>query len=137
MSWATLIKREHARNNTYKKYEFPFSSQFIMVFAANIDTKGDRTDHSNHHTEVSLVSIHNKLILGTLGIVVVILGLAIAVWIFHPKRITKHRRPHAALLALTYSPGEQTLLNAEGGEVNYKQQQRPREGSSRLGSPLK
>jgi hypothetical protein len=67
-----------------------------MVFDANIDAKGDRTDHSNHHTEVSLVSIHNKLILGTLGIVVVILGLAIAVWIFHRKCITKHRR-------LTYS----------------------------------
>jgi hypothetical protein len=51
-----------------------FLSQFIMVFDANIDAKGDRTDHSNHHTEVSLVSIHNKSILGTLGIVVVILG---------------------------------------------------------------
>jgi hypothetical protein len=47
-----------------------------MVFDANIDAKGDRTNHSNHHTEVSLISIH-KLILGTLGIVVVILGLAI------------------------------------------------------------
>jgi hypothetical protein len=33
-----------------------------MVFDANIDAKGDRTDHSNHHTEVSLVSIHSKLI---------------------------------------------------------------------------
>jgi hypothetical protein len=33
----------------------------------------------------------------------------------HRKRITKHRRRHAALLALTYSPGEQTLRNAEGG----------------------
>jgi hypothetical protein len=63
-----------------------------MVFDNNIDAKGDRTDHSNHHTEVSLVLIHNKLILGTLGIVVVILGLAIAVWIFHCKRITMHRR---------------------------------------------
>jgi hypothetical protein len=40
----------------------------------------------------------------------------IAVWIFHRKHITKHRRRHAALLALTYSPGEQTLCNAEGGE---------------------
>jgi hypothetical protein len=105
-----------------------------MVFDANIDAKGDRTDH---HTEVSLVSIHNKSILGTLGMVVVMLGLAIAVWIFHRKRITKHRRWHAALLALTYSPGEQTLRNAEGGEGNYKQQQRSHEGSSRLGSPLK
>jgi hypothetical protein len=47
-----------------------------MVFDANIDAKGDGT---NHHTKVSLVSIHNKLILGTLGIVVVILGLAIDV----------------------------------------------------------
>jgi hypothetical protein len=72
-----------------------------MVFDANIDAKGDRTDHSNHHTEVSLP----------------ILGIAIAVWIFHRKRITKHRRRHAALLALTYSPGEQTLRNAEGGEA--------------------
>jgi flagellar biosynthesis/type III secretory pathway M-ring protein FliF/YscJ len=108
-----------------------------MVFDATIDAKGDRTDHSNHHTEVSLVSIHNKSILGTLDIMVVILGLAIVVWIFHRKRITKHRRPHAALLALTYSPGEQTLRNAEGGEVNYKQKQRLQgQGSSRLGSPL-
>jgi hypothetical protein len=95
-----------------------------MVFDANIDAKGDRTDHSNHHTEVSLVSIHNKSIFGTLGIVAVILGIAIAVWIFHRKRITKHRRRHAALLALTYSPGEQTLRNAEGGEANFKQHQR-------------
>jgi hypothetical protein len=54
-----------------------------MVFDANLDAKGNRTDHSNHHTEVSLVSIHNKSILGTLGIVAVILGIAIAVWIFH------------------------------------------------------
>jgi hypothetical protein len=58
-----------------------------MVFDANIDAKGDRTDQSNHHDKVSLVSIHNKSILGTLGIVVVILGLAIAVWIFHHKRM--------------------------------------------------
>jgi multisubunit Na+/H+ antiporter MnhG subunit len=108
-----------------------------MVFDANIGAKVDRTDHSNHHTEVSLVSIHNKSILGTLGIMVVILGLAIAVWIFHRKRIAKHRRRHAALLALTYSPGEQSLCNAEGGEGNYKQQQPSHEGSSRLGSPLK
>jgi flagellar biosynthesis/type III secretory pathway M-ring protein FliF/YscJ len=108
-----------------------------MVFDANIDAKGDRTNHSNHHTEVSLVSIHKKSILGTLGIVVLILGLAIAVWIFHRKRITRHRRRRAALLALMYSPGEQTLRNAEGGEVNYKQQQRLQgQGSSRLGSPL-
>jgi hypothetical protein len=107
-----------------------------MVFDANIDTKGDHTNHSNHHIKVSLVSIHNKLILGTLGIVVVILGLAIAVWIFHRKRITKHRKRHAPLLALTYSPGEQTLCNSEGGEVNYKQQQRQHKGSSRLGSLL-
>jgi flagellar biosynthesis/type III secretory pathway M-ring protein FliF/YscJ len=91
-----------------------------MVFDAYIDAKGDRTDHSNHHTKVSLVSIHNKSILGTLGIVAVILGLAIAVWIFHRKGITKHRRRHAALLALTYSSGEQTLRNAEGGEANFK-----------------
>jgi hypothetical protein len=27
-----------------------------MVFDANIDAKGDHTNHSNHHTEVSLVS---------------------------------------------------------------------------------
>jgi hypothetical protein len=90
-----------------------------MVFDANIDAKGDRTDHSNHHTEVSLP----------------ILGIAIAVWIFHRKRITKHRRRHAALLALTYSPGEQTLRNAEGGEANYKQHQRPHGQGSRLGHP--
>jgi hypothetical protein len=106
-----------------------------MVFDANIDAKGDRTHHSNHHTEVSLVSIHNKLIFGTLGIVAVILGLAITVWIFHCKRITKHRRRHAALLALTYSPGEQTLRNAEGGEANFKQHQRHQGQGSRLGSP--
>jgi hypothetical protein len=107
------------------------------VFDANIDAKGDRTDLSNHHTEVSLISIHNKSILRTLGIVVVILGLPIAVWIFYRKRITKHRRWHATLLACTYSPGEQTLCNAEGGEVNYKQQQRLQgQGSSRLGCPL-
>jgi flagellar biosynthesis/type III secretory pathway M-ring protein FliF/YscJ len=107
-----------------------------MVSDANIDAKGDRTDHSNHHTEVSLVSIHNKLIFGTLGIVAVILGLAIAVWIFHRKRITKHRRRHAALLALTYSPGEQTLRNAEGGEANFKQQQRQQGQGSPAVSPL-
>jgi hypothetical protein len=47
-----------------------------MVFDANIDAKRDRTDHSNHNTEVSLVSINNKSMLGTLGIVAVILGLA-------------------------------------------------------------
>jgi hypothetical protein len=85
------------------------------VFDANIDAKRDRTDRSNHYTEVSLVSIHNKLIFGTLGILSVILGIAIAVWIFHSKQITKHRRRHATLLALNYSPGEQTLRNAEGG----------------------
>jgi flagellar biosynthesis/type III secretory pathway M-ring protein FliF/YscJ len=107
-----------------------------MVFDANIDAKGDRTDHSNHHTEVSLISIHNKSILGTLGIVAVILGLTIAVWIFHRKRITNHSRRHAALLALTYSPGEQTLRNAEGGEVNFKQQQRLQGQGSQLRSPL-
>jgi flagellar biosynthesis/type III secretory pathway M-ring protein FliF/YscJ len=72
------------------------------------------------NTEVSLVSIHNKLIFGTLVIVAVILGIAIAVWIFHRKRITKHRRRHAALLALTYSPEEQTLRHAEGGEARHK-----------------
>jgi flagellar biosynthesis/type III secretory pathway M-ring protein FliF/YscJ len=107
-----------------------------MVFDANIDAKGDRTYHSNHHTEVSLVSIHNKSIFGTLGIVAGILGLAIAVWIFHRKRITKHRRRHAALLALTYSPGKQTLRNAEGGEANFKQQQCQQGQGSRLGSRL-
>jgi hypothetical protein len=53
-----------------------------MVFDTNIDAKGDRTDHSHHHTEVSLVSIHES-IFGTLGIVAVILGITIAVWIFH------------------------------------------------------
>jgi flagellar biosynthesis/type III secretory pathway M-ring protein FliF/YscJ len=105
-----------------------------MVFDANIDAKVDRTDHSNHHTEVSLVSIHNKSIFRTLGIVAVILGLAIAIWIFHRKRITKHRRQHAALLALTYSPGEQTLRNAKG-EANSKQHQRHQGQGSRLGSP--
>jgi hypothetical protein len=83
-----------------------------MVFDANIDAKGDRTDHSNHHTEVSLVSIHNKLIFETLGIVAVILGLAIAVWIFHrnaspitgggtppswPSRTPQGNRPSALL----------------------------------------
>jgi hypothetical protein len=106
-----------------------------MVFDANIDTKGDRTNHSIHHTKVSLVSLHNKLIFGTLGIVALILGIAIAVWIFHRKRITKHKRQHAALLALTYSPGEQTLRHAEGGEANYKQPQRPHGQDSRLGRP--
>jgi flagellar biosynthesis/type III secretory pathway M-ring protein FliF/YscJ len=106
-----------------------------MVFDANIDAKGDRTDHSNHHTEVSLVSIHNKSIFGTLGIVAMILGIAIAVWIFHRKRITKHRRRHAALLVLTYSPGEQTLRNAEGGEANYRQPQPPHGQGSQLGRP--
>jgi hypothetical protein len=106
-----------------------------MVIDANIDGKGDRIDHSIHHTEVSPVSLHNKSIFGTLGIKAVILGIAIAVWILHRKRITKHRRRHAALLALTYSPGEQTLRNAEGGEANYKQPQRPHEQGSRLGPP--
>jgi flagellar biosynthesis/type III secretory pathway M-ring protein FliF/YscJ len=96
-----------------------------MVFDANIDTKGDRTDHSIHHAKVSLVSLPNKSIFRILGIVAVILGIAIAVWIFHRKRITKHKRRHATLLAFTYSPGEQTLRNAEGGEANYKQPQRP------------
>jgi hypothetical protein len=67
-----------------------------MVSDANFDAKGDRTYHSNHNTEVSLISIHNKSIFGTLGIMAVILGIAIAVWIFHCKRITKHRRRHAA-----------------------------------------
>jgi hypothetical protein len=65
------------------------------------------------------------------------LRVRIAVWIFHRKRITKHGRWHATLLALTYSPGEQTFRNTEGGEGNYKQQQRSHKGSSRLGSPLK
>jgi flagellar biosynthesis/type III secretory pathway M-ring protein FliF/YscJ len=88
-----------------------------MVFDANIDAKGDRTDQSNHHDKVSLVSIHNKSILGTLGIVVVILGLAIAVWIFHRIRITKHRRRHAALLPLTYSPGEQPSATLKEGKL--------------------
>jgi flagellar biosynthesis/type III secretory pathway M-ring protein FliF/YscJ len=107
-----------------------------MVFDANIDATGDRTDHSNHHTEVSLVSLHNKSIFGTLGIVAVILGIAIAVWIFHRKRITKHRRRHAALLAITYSPEEKTLRHAEGGEARPKhQQQRPHGQSSHLGCP--
>jgi flagellar biosynthesis/type III secretory pathway M-ring protein FliF/YscJ len=100
-----------------------------------LKTKGDRTDHSNHHTEVSLVSIHNKSIFGTLGIVAVILGIAIAVWIFHCKRITKHRRRHPALLAFTNSPGEQTLRNAEGGEANFKKHQHHHEQGSQLGRP--
>jgi hypothetical protein len=91
----------------------------LWAFDANIDAKGDRTDHSNHHTEVSLVSVHNKLIFGTLGIVAVILGIALAVWIFHRKRITKHRRRHADLLVLTYSLGEQTLRDAEGGKLIF------------------
>jgi hypothetical protein len=56
--------------------------------------------------------------------------------IFHRKHITKHRRRHATLLALTYSPGEQTLHKAEGGEANFKQQQRQQGQGSRLGSPL-
>jgi hypothetical protein len=106
-----------------------------MVFDANIGAKGDRTDHSIHHTEVSLVSLHNKSIFGTLGIVAVILGIAIAVWIFHGKRITKHRRRHTTLLALTYTPGEQTHRNAEGGEANYRQHQRPHGQGSQLGRP--
>jgi hypothetical protein len=75
------------------------------VFDANIDAKGDRTDHSNHHTEVSLVSIHNKSIFGTLGIVAVILGIAIAVWIFHRKRITKH------ILSATAAPKEDSKIS--------------------------
>jgi hypothetical protein len=54
-----------------------------MMFDANIHAKGDRTDHSNHHTKGSPVSIHNKSILRTLVIMVVILGLAISVWILH------------------------------------------------------
>jgi hypothetical protein len=41
-----------------------------MVFDANIDATGDCTDHSNHHTEVSLISIL-KSILGFLAIVAV------------------------------------------------------------------
>jgi flagellar biosynthesis/type III secretory pathway M-ring protein FliF/YscJ len=107
-----------------------------MVFDANIDATGDRTDHSIHHTEVSLVSLHNKSIFGTLGIVALILGIAIAVWIFHRKRITKHRRRHAALLAITYSPEEQTLRHAEGGEARHKHPQRLNHGQgSRLGCP--
>jgi flagellar biosynthesis/type III secretory pathway M-ring protein FliF/YscJ len=106
-----------------------------MVFVANIDAKGDRTDHSIHHTEVSLVSLHNKSIFGTLGIVAVILGIAIAVWIFHRKIIIKHRRRHAALPALTYYPEEQTLRNTEGGVAKYKQPQRPHGQGSRLGYP--
>jgi hypothetical protein len=65
----------------------------------------------------------------------VILGIAIAVSIFHRKKITKHRRRHAALLALTYSPEEQTLCNAEGGVAKYKQPQRPHRQGSRLGCP--
>jgi flagellar biosynthesis/type III secretory pathway M-ring protein FliF/YscJ len=97
--------------------------------------KGDRTDHSIHYTEVSLVSLHNKSIFRTLGIVAVILGIAIALGIFHRKRITKYRRRHAALLALTYSPGEQTLCQAERGEANYKQPQHPHGQGSRLGRP--
>jgi flagellar biosynthesis/type III secretory pathway M-ring protein FliF/YscJ len=107
-----------------------------MVFDANIDAMGNCTDQSIHHTEVSLVSLHNKLIFGTLGIVAVILGIAIAVWIFHRKRITKHKRRHAALLALTYSPEEQTLRHAEGGEARHKHPQRLNHGQgSRLGYP--
>jgi hypothetical protein len=51
------------------------------------------------------------------------------------KRKAQERR-HAALLALTYSPEEQTLCNAEGEEVNFKQQQRLHGQGSRLGSPL-
>jgi hypothetical protein len=73
-----------------------------MVFDANIDAKGDRTDHSIHHTEVSLVSLHNKSIFGTLGIMAVILGIAIAVWIFH-------RKNHQAQEAARCSPGPHLL----------------------------
>jgi hypothetical protein len=131
-----ITKKGVQATNMYKKCELTFKSQFIMVFDAYIDAKGDRTDHSNHHTEVSLISIHNKSILGTLGNVAVILGLAIAVWIFNRKRITKHRRRHTALLAITYSPVEQSLCKAEGGDSNYQQPQQPHEqGSSQLGSP--
>jgi hypothetical protein len=106
-----------------------------MVFDANIDAKGDRTDHSIHQTEVSLVSLHNKSIFGTLGIVAVILGIAKAVWIFHRKKLTKHRRWHAALLALTYSPEEQTFRHAEGGDAKYKHPQCLHGQGSRLGCP--
>ena len=107
-----------------------------MLSDANIDATRDRTDHSIHHAEVSLVSLHNNSIFGTLGIVAVILGTAIAVWIFHRKRITKPRRRHAALLAITYSPEEQTLRHAEGGEAKRKHQhQRPHGQGSHLGCP--
>jgi hypothetical protein len=67
-----------------------------MVFEANIDAKCDRTIYSKHTTEVSLISIHQKLIFGTLGIVALVIGVAIAVWIYHHKKITKHSRRHAA-----------------------------------------
>jgi hypothetical protein len=78
-----IAKKRARATNAYKKFKPTFKSQFIMVFDANIDAKGDRTNHSDHHTEVSLISIQNKSILGTLGIVAVILGLAIVVRIFH------------------------------------------------------
>jgi hypothetical protein len=100
-----------------------------MVFDANIDAKGDRTNHSKHTTEVSLISIHQQSIFGMLGIVALVIGVAIAVWIYHRKRITKHRRRHAALLAVTYSPGghpQQNLyftlcLYKGGGGAHYQQ----------------
>jgi hypothetical protein len=47
----------------------------------------------------------------------VILGLAIAVWIFHRKCITKHRSWHAALLALTYSPGDRPSATLKEGKL--------------------
>jgi hypothetical protein len=65
----------------------------------------------------------------------VILGIAIAVWIFHRKKLTKHRRWHAALLALTYSPEEQTLRHAEGGDAKYKHPQCLHGQGSQLGCP--
>jgi hypothetical protein len=73
-----------------------------MVFDANIDATGNRTDHSIHRTEVSLVSLHNKLIFGTLGIVAVILGIAIAVWILEQKN-------HQAQEAARRPPGHHLL----------------------------
>jgi hypothetical protein len=96
---------------------------FIMVLHANIDAKGDCTDHSKHISKVSVISIHQRSIFGTLGIVALVIGVAIAVWIYHPKRITKHRRRHAALLAVTYSPGghPQQSLYKGGGEAHYQQ----------------
>ena len=94
-----------------------------MVLDVNYDAKGDRTDNSQHTTEVSLVSIHQKSIFGTLGVVALIIFACVAAWVWHRKRITKHRRRHAALLAVTYAPGGQPQHHLQGGGNYHSQQQ--------------